>query len=225
MARKRDPNSTDLNCQIDKLTKNLKQLPGIAGNASVVFEEQVALRLSAFQQQLDEFNRLTLSFDATETWRTVYQRMLESCETHRYLSVALIKSDEYWRDEPGRSSLEFNYRLLDHGFTVRRVFIIDPFFWPPTTKTPAREILNWIVTQNERGIITSLVRLADLENEPDLICDMGIYGTEAVGKQIADFDGRTVRFRLYFDRNRIREAEDLWNRIQLFAVQIEDLIE
>ena len=39
------------------------------------------------------------------------------------LSVALIRSDTYWRDSPGESSLEFNYTLVEHGFVVQHVLV------------------------------------------------------------------------------------------------------
>lgn len=220
--RKDPSNKSNLVKQLDRISPEIKALAAIVKDVSPVFQEQVALRLAGFGRQLNEFNQLTLSFQATETWRTVYQKILESCETRRYLSVALIKSDDYWRDEPGKASLDFNYRLLDHGFNVQRIFIVDPFFWPPSANTPTKEIFDWIMSQHHRGIITSLVRLTDLEVEPDLICDMGIYGNDAVGKQITDFDGKTVQFKLHFDPARIKEAEDLWNRIQLYAIQLDD---
>ena len=223
--RKASPKSSDLTKQVHKLSAALKNLPTVANGVSIVFEEQVAIRLAGFGRQLDEFNQLSLSFQATETWRTVYQKILETCETRRYLSVALIKSDDYWRDEPGKASLDFNYRLLDYGFTIQRIFIVDPFFWPPSAKTPAKETLDWIVAQDNRGVITSLVRLTDLQYESDLVCDIGIYGNDAVGKQVTDFDGKTVRFELHFDPARIKEAENTWNRIQLYAVNLDELLQ
>ena len=70
----------------------------------------------------------------------------------------------------------------------------------------------------------SLVRLADLQQEPDLICDMGIYGEDAVGFQQTDFEGKTVKFQLRFDPNSIHQAEQRWNQLLLFATPLEDLI-
>ena len=71
--------------------------------------------------------------------------------------------------------------------------------------------------------MTSLVRLADLDNEPDLICDIGIYGAQAVGIQESDFEGKTVRFKIHFDPKRLQETEDLWKRIGLYATSLDVL--
>ena len=83
--------------------------------------------------------------------------------------------------------------------------------------------MHWIRDQHDRGIMTSLVRLADLDSEPDLVCDIGIYGNQAVGIQEADFEGKTVRFNIYFDGKRLQEAEELWRRVELYATPMDVL--
>ena len=69
----------------------------------------------------------------------------------------------------------------------------------------------------QRGVEVSLVRLTELEDEPTLVTDMGIYGTDAVGWQQTDFEGRTIRYEISFDRNAVTEAEQRWHQLLLFA--------
>jgi hypothetical protein len=184
----------------------------------------VIVRLRDFSQRLGRLAEGRLIFDSTETWRTVYEDVLKACQTRRYLSVALIRSDDYWRDAPGENSLEFNFELVDHGFHVHRIFIIDAFFWPRTARTPSTELFHWIQSQRQRGVEVSLVRLAELEDEPTLVGDIGIYGTDAVGWQQTDFEGRTVRYEISFDRNAVTEAEQRWRQLLLFAKPFAEIV-
>ena len=63
-----------------------------------------------------------------------------------------------------------------------------------------------------------------LEDEPGLICDMGIYGEDAVGLQQTDFEGKTVRFELHFAANSVCQAVQRWNQLQLYASPLEQLL-
>ncbi len=178
----------------------IRQLAGCDCLSSAVFRKQVILRLRDILERLRRLAEGQLIFESTETWRTVYEDVLQSCQTRRYLSVALIRSDDYWRDAPGENSLEFNFALLAHGFYVHRVFIIDEFFWPRTARTPSTQLFRWIQNQHQRGVDVSLVRLTELEDESSLVCDMGIYGSDAVGWQQTDLQGRTLRYEVSFNR-------------------------
>jgi hypothetical protein len=226
-AQFRSPRSSaesELRSAIAKLSRQLAELMHGAVGQAPIFCQQATFRLETMSRQLDELLNVTISFDTTETWRSVYEDVLQSCKAHRYLSVALIRTDDYWRDSPGERSLEFNYGLVSHGFHIHRAFIIDEFFWPPSARTPSSDILRWIINQHQRGIEVSLVRLAALEDEPSLVCDMGIYGEDAVGLQQTDFEGKTVRFELHFDANSVRQAEQRWNQLQLYATPLEELL-
>ena len=224
MQSPRSSAEAELRLAITRLSRQLAELRhGAAGQASI-YCQQAVFRLDNMSRQLDELLNVTISFDTTETWRSVYEDVLQCCKVQRYLSVALIRSDDYWRDSPGERSIEFNYRLISHGFHIHRVFIIDEFFWAPSARTPAVDIFRWILKQHQRGIEVSLVRLAALDDEPGLICDMGIYGDDAVGFQETDFEGKTVRFELHFDANSIRQAEQRWNQLQLYATPLEQLL-
>lgn len=205
------------------ISQSRQQLARLTTSAcpSPIFRQECLFRLARVSEQLDQLLHGRLTFRSTETWRTVYEDVLKSCQTKRYLSVALIRSDDYWRDKPAENSLEFNYRLIDHGFFVHRLFLIDEFFWAPSVRTPSRDVLDWILKQHDRGIEVSLVRLADLESESDLVVDMGIYGELAVGTQQTDFQGRTTRFELCFKPEQIRLAEEHWNQLQLYAIGLD----
>jgi hypothetical protein len=184
---------------------------------SEVFRQQVALRLHDKLTDITDLAAGKLVFSSTETWRTVYRQVLESADAKRYLSVALIRTDEYWRDAPGESSLKFNYGLVAHGFHIHRVFIIDDFFWPRASRTPSKQLFLWILDQYRRGIEVSLIRLTDLDDDPSLVCDIGIYGQSAVGQQQTDFEGKTIRFELCFSANALQQAEQRWRQLMVYA--------
>jgi hypothetical protein len=209
---------------IEDLRAGVCKLADCHSLSSAVFRKQVVLRLREIAERLRRMAEGRLIFESTETWRTVYEEVLESCETRRYLSVALIRSDDYWRDAPGENSLEFNYTLLSHGFYVHRVFLIDEFFWPRTARTPSTQLFHWIQEQHQRGIDVSLVRLTELEDEATLVCDMGIYGSDAVGWQHTDLQGRTLRYEVSFNRDAVSEAEQRWNQLLLFAKSFNEVI-
>jgi hypothetical protein len=192
---------------------------------SEVFRQQVALRLHDKLTEITDLATGKLVFSSTETWRTVYQQVLESADAKRYLSVALIRTDDYWRDAPGESSLKFNYELVAHGFHIHRVFIIDDFFWPRASRTPSKQLFLWILDQYRRGIEVSLIRLTDLDDDPSLVCDIGIYGQSSVGQQQTDFEGKTTRFELCFAANALLQAEQHWQQLMVYAQPLPAIID
>lgn len=202
---------------IGELQKALNHLRKTKVLQSPVFRHQLLLRLHQQRLQLGTWAAGKLQFSSTEKWRTVYRQVLETAKVKRYLSVALIRSDEYWRDAPGESSLQFNYELLERGSLIRRLFIIDDFFWPPSARTPSIELFRWIQQQHKHGIDVGLIRLSELDEESSLACDIGIYGDSAVGRQETDFEGRTTRFELNFTTPAVRIAEQRWRDLQVYA--------
>ena len=209
---------------VNQITSLLQQLRKSEGSYHPEFKRHAEMRLATMARDLTELTQVTLSFHATESWRTVYERVLSQCKTRRYLSVALLRTDNYWRDLPGQASLEFNFKLIEHGFSVQRTFIIDPFFWPPSAKTPSAGLLRWIMSQQHKDVTSRLVRLAELDEESDLVGDFGIYGSDAVGKQTVDFEGKTQSYEISFDADRMREAEERWERLLLYSVLVDDLL-
>ena len=217
--------SQELSQQIDAIDKQLNQLRRHPPSRDVVFLQQAALRLASIRCDLEDLSRGCISFQSTETWRTVYETVLSTCQTKRYLSVALIQTDGYWRTAPGEVSLQLNYDLVERGFHVHRLFLIDDFFWPPGGLLPHQELLDWIGAQYVRGIEIGLVRLGDLEKEPQLVCDMGIYGQRAVGYQTVDVEGTTASFELRFDAVSLRVAQQRWDQLRLYEVALETLLD
>ena len=141
------PRSTNPEFQtvVDEIWRGMRQLGKCEAMSSSVFHRRAVLRLREFRDRLGTLAEGQLLFESTETWRTVYEEVLQGCRTRRYLSVALIRSDDYWRDAPGEASLQFNYDLVAHGFYVHRIFIVDEFFWPRTARTPSTRLFQWIL--------------------------------------------------------------------------------
>ena len=210
---------------IGRLQSQLTKLAGQTGRLDQILERQARLRLERMSEQLDELLRHELSFTQTETWRTVYESILSACQTKRYLSVALVEHEDYWQDQPGLASLEFNYDLVQFGWYVHRRFILDDYFWPPKAVHPATEVLIGIQEQAARGIDVSLIRKSQLETEPSLICDLGIYGERAAGFQSLDDQGRTTRYVLRLGKQAVESAEELWRQLDLYAVSLESILD
>jgi hypothetical protein len=59
----------------------------------------------------------------------------------------------------------------------------------------------------------------------NLLADVGIYGTRALGIQELDERSRTVRFVLQFASEQIRLARERWQRLQLFATPYRHLLD
>lgn len=176
-------------------------------------------------ESLDDTNRRIhtladglLIFEGTETWRLVYERLLRSPGLYLYRSVAWIQSAAYWQDEPGRKSMAVNFELQNSGqVTIERIAIIADELWPPGEVWPVETLRQWIQEQHTRGIKTSFVRASAIVAEPDLLADIGIYGSRAVGTQELDEQARTIRFRLLFDFDSVAAAEERWNRLAVYS--------
>ncbi len=160
----------------------------------------------------------TLVFEGTETWRIVYELLLRSPGLYLYRSVAWIKNANYWQDEPGRKSLLVNFELHEQErINIERIAIISDALWPLSEPWPAEPVRSWLHEQHARGIWLKLVRESALRTEPDLIADIGIYGSRALGTQELDEECRTERFILTFDFVRVADAEARWNRLAVYA--------
>jgi hypothetical protein len=159
-----------------------------------------------------------LTFEGTEAWRLVYERLLRSPGLYQYRSVALIQSETYWQDEPGRKSMAVNFELQSIGqVSIKRIAIIADDLWPTGDLWPAEMISQWIHEQHARGIPIGFVRESAISAEPDLLADIGIYGSRAVGTQELDHQSRTTRFRLEFDFATVAAAEERWNRLAVYS--------
>jgi len=177
---------------------------------------------------IDDLRRLAngrVTFPSTETWRAAYEKALSDPAVSDYRSVSWVKTEDYWQDVPGQQSMRLNYDLINRGVRIERILILGWNLWPPETRLPMNSFRRWIEDQHYRGIAISLVRETDLVNEQDLLRDFGIYGDRATGEQELDNDSRTVRFVLSFDEPSRRVARDRWDRLHLFAIPYENLLD
>ncbi len=175
-------------------------------------------QLDELVQRLTTIASGTLVFDGTEAWRIVYERLLRSTGLYLYRSVAWVKNGHYWQDELGRNSMAVNYNLQDREqLSIERIAIVADELWPATADWPSEPIRAWLHQQHAHGILVKLVRESALQSERDLLQDIGIYGSRALGIQELDEKCRTVRFVLTFDYAKVVDAESRWDRLAFFA--------
>ena len=137
-------------------------LAELARQADPVLREVALLKLASLSGEVRSLARGTVVFSATETWRTVYERLLGQPGLGEYLSVAWVKTRDYWQDRPGRQSMRVNYDLVRRGLRIERVLILRDDLWPAGAALPSPAIRPWVDEQNDRGIWLSLVRESEL---------------------------------------------------------------
>jgi hypothetical protein len=207
-------------------TSLAEALKKVSQQTDPIFRQLAISRLEKIAVDCQLLGNGSVAFTSTESWRVVYEELLRSPGLHLYRSVAYIESAHYWQDGPGQQSTQLNLELHDEG-TVRieRTAIIADHLWPTTALFPIEPLHSWFDQQHRYGIWLRLVRESALENDPDLLCDFGVYGTRAVGMQTADPAGRTIRFLLDFNFEKIQEAEAAWNRLAVYATSYRDLLD
>lgn len=201
---------------------------GILASAShpdSVFRGLLTPHLAQMTEQVRQWCHGELVYESTESWRTAYQAVLADSEITEYRSVAWVKTEDYWQDLPGQRAMQFNYALLDRGLKIERLLILGWNLWSPEQALPHPAIRTWIEEQHYRGIEVWLVRESDLIGETDLVCDFGIYGDRATGKQELDDASRTVCFTLSFDRSAVQLAQERWAKLALFATRYAELLD
>jgi hypothetical protein len=199
-------------------------LSDLAGQPDAVLRQFALLKLSSIAGQVQSLAQGTVVFSSTETWRTVYEELLE-CDLVLYQSVAWVKTKDYWQDRPGWQSMRLNFDLVRRGLRIERIVILRNNLWPAGERLPSPEIRPWIKEQHDHGIWVLLVRESDIASEPDLCADFGIYGERATGVQELDDQSRTLRFILYFDPQNVRLARDRWTRLLLYTTSFADLLD
>ena len=200
-------------------------LDELARQTDPVLRQFALLKLASLSGQVRQMAQGTVIFSSTETWRTVYEQLLESTGLRCYRSVAWVKTRDYWQDRPGRQSMRLNYELVRRGLRIERIVILRGDLWPEEEPLPAGAIRPWIDEQNDHGIWVSLVRESEIAAEPDLLADFGIYGERAIGIQELDELSRTLRFVLHFDPQSLQLARDRWERLSLYAASYADLLD
>jgi hypothetical protein len=121
--------------------------------------------------------------------------------------------------------MQVNFEAAHRGVLIERIIILRDDLWPPGAPLPQEAILPWVQEQHNHGLWLTLVREGDLAPEPDLRCDVGIYGNLAVGTQEVDDRARTCRFSLSFDPQEVRLARDRWRRLSLYALSFRELLD
>ncbi|MDA0282537.1 MAG: hypothetical protein O3B86_04195 [Planctomycetota bacterium] len=198
----------------------------IAQNTDPIFRSVAMQRLDALSAQINHIAEGTIEFRSTETWRLVYEQLLKSPGLHEYRSVAWVRNDNYWQDAGGRQSTRLNAEVQAAGrVTVKRIAILADELWQTDADIPVERVRQWIHEQHVDGIQIKLVRESSLRNESDLLQDMGIYGSRAVGFQEVDEAGQTSRFVLKFDFNEITRAEDCWKRLSVYSTSYKDFLD
>jgi hypothetical protein len=199
-------------------------LSDLAKQIDPVLRQYALLKLAAITEEVRSLASGRVVFSSTETWRTVYEELLQSPALKTYKSVAWVKTGTYWQDQPGRQSMRVNFQAAKRGIQIERIVVLGPALWGPDEILPVPEVRRWIDEQHERGIQVSLVRESEIGGETDLLCDFGIYGDRATGIQELDEQSRTLRFILLFDKQSIKLAQDRWARLSLYATPYADLL-
>ncbi|REJ87819.1 MAG: hypothetical protein DWQ34_24560 [Planctomycetota bacterium] len=191
-----------------------------------VFRRLALRRLQALCDQCTLLGEGTVDFTSTESWRVVYEELLRSPGLHLYRSVAYIESAHYWQDGPGQQSTQLNFELHDAGvIRIERIAIVADHLWPADALFPVDPLHSWLDQHHRHGIGLKLVRESGLEGDTDLLSDFGIYGYRAVGIQVADPAGRTIRFVLSFDFDRVQQAEVQWSRLSVYATPYQNMLD
>ena len=203
-----------------------RSLLRISWQTDPIYREVALERLKALMQEVDSVSQGEIEFRETETWRIVYEQLLRSPGLFLYRSVSWLSTDSYWQDEPGRRSLALNIELHEkEQINVERIAIVRDVDWPSDADLPAPKVRQWLHQQHISGIWIALVRESQLENEPDLLADLGIYGSRAVGFQQVDEHSRTKSFLLRFGITAVEEAEARWKRLQVYATPYGELLD
>jgi len=201
-------------------------LQRIASKADPIYHKLALQQLSSVTEQCRRLADDSVEFPSTESWRVVYEELLRSPGLHNYRSAAHIESAHYWQEGPGQQSTLLNLELHDAGIiNIERIAIIADHLWRDDETFPVEPVHVWLDQQYRHGIWIRLVRESQLAGETDLVFDFGIYGTRAVGRQLADMTGRTIRFDLSFDFEKVKRAEETWKRLQVFSTSYSDLLD
>jgi hypothetical protein len=200
-------------------------LTAIAKRSDPILRRIALLKLASIVDQVGGLAGGKIVFSLTESWRTVYEELLRSPNVQQYRSVAWVWNPDYWQDEPGKQSMRVNFEAVQRGVLIERVVILQDDLWPADHLLPAASILPWIEGQHNNGIWIALVRESDLQREPELLCDIGIYSDRAVGTQEVDENCRTLRFTLELDPQAVQVADDRWKRLILYTRSFSSLLD
>ena len=127
-----------------------------------ILREIGLLKAASMQQEISFLAEGTVLFTGTESWRTVYEKLLRSDDIREYQSVAWVRTKDYWQDQPGQQSLALNFEAVRRGLLIERIFILNDALWPTEERLPSQEIRPWIENQHNHGLWVRLVRESEL---------------------------------------------------------------
>jgi len=206
--------------------KLAEALERITDQGDPIYRQLALKRLHSIAEQCALIGDATIEFATTESWRVVYEELLRSRGLHLYRSAAYIESPHYWQDGPGQQSTRLNLELHDQRVvSIERIAIIADHLWPETSLFPIDPLHTWLDEQHRHGIFIRLLRESDVGSDADLLADFGIYGNRAVGTQLADPSGKTIRFVLSFDFEKLQKAEEQWSRLAVYAISYQELLD
>jgi len=195
-------------------------------NSDPIFRDSALNRLALLESELAELAEGTVKFDGTETWRLAYEQLLKSPGLHLYRSVAWVRNENYWQNAAGRQSFKLNLELKGRDrLTIERIVILADDLWPSDLDLPTDRVKQWLHKQHTEGIQIALVRESALHQEPDLLKDMGIYGSRAVGWQEFDENSQPFRFVIKFNFNEVTTAEERWSRLKVYSTNYQDFLD
>lgn len=205
--------------------KICRSMTALAKRSDAILRRVALLKFASVADQLDSLAEGRIVFAVTEGWRTVYEQLLNDPDIRQYRSVAWVRTPAYWQDGPGRRSMEANFEAVHRGVLVERIIILSDGLWPVDQVFPSPEIRDWIAEQHDHGLWIALVREATLNRESDLLVDLGIYGSRAVGVQELDEHCRTLRFTLDMDPQSVQLADERWKRLLLYSQTYRNLLD
>jgi len=204
----------------------MRALQSISRIPDPVFRAAAIKKLDAIYEELTTLGRGTIVFQSTESWRLVYEQLLCSKIVYDYKSVAWIRDVNYWQNEPGQKSLKLCLELIDaQQLRMHRICILSDEMWPESQPLPHTRIVRWIEEHVTHGVPVGLIRESSLMLDDDLLVDMGVYGSHAVGHQLTSETEGTSKFVLQFDFDAVAGAEVIWKRLHAYAKDCKEIRE
>ena len=177
-------------------------------------------RVASLSHDFRNLSHRRLVYVGTEAWRSAYAEVLRHSALTDYRSVAWVRSDNYWQDQPGLQSLRINCELAARGINVTRIIVHRRREPTECSRWAPSRITAWMKMQLKAGIRLLYIDEQVLLHEKDLLADFGIYGSIAVGILDADdTSSRTLQFRLSFDPMDLEIHREKWERLLLYATE------
>ena len=193
----------------DFYAETIDALEAVFSVTDGIFRELVKEEMNEFLHNLNNVWSSNSLLYRGELWRRPYRMILQQPDVMEYLSVAWIKSESYWQDEPGKESLIFNYELA-RSKRIHRLFIVPDSLWH------SNQVKTLVGAHKANKIEVSLVKESGLPFE--LREDFGIYGQRAVGYQKTNERCETQEFELHFDQRAINIAHRRFDELLRFAI-------